>query len=314
MKIQIKDLQPNPYRDMNNYPMDEAKVKSLTESIQQTGFWDNILSRKHNGKFQIAYGHHRLAALREVFKPDDIVDIPVKELDDATMIKIMANENMDEWKTSPKVIDETVRVTKQFLEEHPEEIKKLSSYSRLTIVGADMISKFLGWGEWKITNSLERIKLIEDKIIDKEAIERLPTDYSARTFIKAVKKMELPLDKQGAAVDKILNTVRSERDIEDAVLGEKFTTPKKKQEYKSEKIIKYESYIAGIRNKADELFEDLKKLVKTEKELGDISENIYRKLLEMSLNTLSKQIEILIKKERNEKVEFTNANPASITG
>src|SRR3990167_2465851 len=114
MKVQIKNLEPNPYRDMNNYPMDEAKVKSLIESIRQTGFWDNILSRKHGNKYQIAYGHHRLAAIREVFKSIDFVDIPVKELDDATMIKIMANENMEAWTALPRVIDETVRVTKQF--------------------------------------------------------------------------------------------------------------------------------------------------------------------------------------------------------
>jgi phosphatidylserine/phosphatidylglycerophosphate/cardiolipin synthase-like enzyme len=43
------------------------------------------------------------------------------------MLKIMANENMDDWKLGPKVIDETVRVTKKFLEEHPEEMAKIKS-------------------------------------------------------------------------------------------------------------------------------------------------------------------------------------------
>jgi len=312
MKIQIKDLEPNPYRDMENYPIDKDKIQSLKDSIQQTGFWDNVLARKRNGKFQIAYGHHRLAAIREVFKPTDEVDIPVKELTDALMIQIMAKENDDNWKTNPKITDETVKVAKIFLEKHPEEAEKY--WSQKKIISIETISRFLNWPASRIAYSLDRFKLIEDKIINKEAIDRLPTDYSARTFIKAVKKMDLPLEKQGAAVDRILNTVRSERDIEDAVLGEKYATPKKKQEYKSEKIIKYESYVAGIRNKADELFEDLKQLIRTEKELGQIADNIYRKLLLMSLNTLSKQIEIIIKNRNDEKTEFTNTDPASITG
>jgi ParB-like chromosome segregation protein Spo0J len=68
----------------------------LVASIGQTGFWDNILARKKDDQIQIAYGHHRLAALRQCMKPNDTVDIPVKPLDDATMLKIMANENMDE--------------------------------------------------------------------------------------------------------------------------------------------------------------------------------------------------------------------------
>ena len=86
MKVQIKNLETNPYRDMENYPINEEKVQRLADSINQTGFWDNILARKQNGKIQIAYGHHRLVALRKVMKPTDEVDIPVKSLDEATMI------------------------------------------------------------------------------------------------------------------------------------------------------------------------------------------------------------------------------------
>ncbi len=33
----------------------------------------------------------------------------------------MANENMEEYRTGPAIIDETVRVAKKYLEEHPEE-------------------------------------------------------------------------------------------------------------------------------------------------------------------------------------------------
>jgi len=311
MKIQIKNLKPNPYRDIKNYPYNQEKIQSLKDSINQTGFWDNILARQVNGSIQIAYGHHRLEALRQILKPEDYIDIPVKELSDALMIKIMANENMDEWKVLPKVIDETVRVTKKFLESHPEESPL---HLRGGVVGFVNISKFLGWKEARVSFSLQRLNLIENGTIDKEAIEDLPTERAARDFVKAVKEIDLPLHKQRAAVEKILDGTRGEQAVKYAVLGEKFITPKKKREYHNEKIIKYESYVAGIRNKADELFEDLKQLVKTEKEIGEISENIYRKLLEMSLNTLSKQIELIIKKQDNEKSKFTNSNPTSITG
>lgn len=313
MKIKIKDLKPNPFRDTSNYPMNEEKVRMLAESIKQTGFWDNILARKQNGNFQIAYGHHRLAAIREIMKPTDEVDIPIKELSDALMIKIMANENMDEWKTTPQVIDETVRVTKRFLEEHPEEKKKILIHGKESITGAPVIAEFLGWKQSRVSFSLERLHLIEDKIIDAEAIKSLPTERSARDFVKAVKETNLPLNKQRAAVEKILDGNRGEQAVKDAVLGEKYTTPKKKQEYRSEKIIKYESYVAGIRNDVDGLFEELKELVKLEKEIGDIGNNVYRSLLMMSLSTLSKQIEIIIKNKDNDETKSSNANLRSTT-
>ena len=68
MKVKIKDLKPNPFRDMKNYPINQEKIQSLTNSINETGFWDNILARKNNGNIEIAYGHHRLVVLKKLFK------------------------------------------------------------------------------------------------------------------------------------------------------------------------------------------------------------------------------------------------------
>lgn len=57
------------------------KVNSLVKSIKQTGFWDNILARKNKaGKYEIAYGHHRLQALKKALGKSAVVDIPVKKM------------------------------------------------------------------------------------------------------------------------------------------------------------------------------------------------------------------------------------------
>ena len=114
MKIQIESLKPNPFRDLDKYKIDPYKVDALTTSIKETSFWDNILARPtNNGNYQIAYGHHRLLAIQKAGLSE--VDIPIRELDDATMIKIMANENMEQWGSNNAVIKESVRVAKEFL-------------------------------------------------------------------------------------------------------------------------------------------------------------------------------------------------------
>lgn len=199
MKVQIKDLQPNPYRNMAHYPIDEAKVGALVASIKQTGFWDNILARKEGAKVQIAYGHHRLAALRKAMKATDVVDIPVKELDDATMLKVMANENMDEWKTSPGVIDETVRAARDFLADHPEELKKLGQARDSLPAGGELVARFLGWDKRRVSYSLERLGLIDEGIVEPEAVRNLPTERAARDFVKAVKQFKPTKDQQKKA-------------------------------------------------------------------------------------------------------------------
>ena len=70
MKVRLKDLNPNPFRDIKNYPISEEKVQSLVNSIHQIGFWDNILARKTNGRIEIAYGHHRHLALQKHFNTE----------------------------------------------------------------------------------------------------------------------------------------------------------------------------------------------------------------------------------------------------
>lgn len=332
MKVQIKQLKPNPYRDMENYPINQDKIRSLINSIEQTGFWENILARNINGIIQIAYGHHRLAALKQVMHPDDYIDIPVKDLDDATMIQIMANENMDDWKTTPSVIFETVRVAHDFLtvelakyerwEDAPRSlIDSLSLDSRHKFedikskgVGQTTILKFLG-GNWKqhmIQEALKDLNLIKNDVLDRRVISDLPSMEHMKSFTKHVEKRNIPKEKQIEYAKEIKDQDISKREMDDFFVSKEFKQPQKKSEKQSEKIIKYESYVAGIRNKADELFGDLKELVKTENDLGEISENIYRKLLMMSLDTLSKQIQLVIKNKKDEKTESGNATIRSI--
>ena len=113
MRVLVENLVANPYRKIDRYPIRQDKVESLKSSINDTGFWDNILARDLNGEIQIAYGHHRLQAIRELGIKE--VDIPVKDLDDRTMIKIMANENMENWETNTSVINETMLTVYEFL-------------------------------------------------------------------------------------------------------------------------------------------------------------------------------------------------------
>jgi hypothetical protein len=148
------------------------------------GFWDNILARGFDGRVQIAYGHHRWEALKRVMDLTDWIDIPVKDLDDATMLKVMANENMESWALGPKVIDETVRVTKKFLEDHPEEVKKIAPAGATgKSLGRELIARFLGWNATRVSYSLERLFLIDEGILDKEAVESLPSDNAARDLV-----------------------------------------------------------------------------------------------------------------------------------
>lgn len=245
MKIAVKDLEPNPYRKEKNYPYDRAKVEALKTSIKEKTFWDNILVRKRGNKYQLAYGHHRWVALKELGIKE--IDIPVRDIDDATMVKIMAEENLN-WNTSPAVMTQTILAAKEFLEkviaDYPYRNKAPDFVSLLwaddiaykksrteKCIGEPILTKFLGgnWTGYKIGVALN---ILRDKDLDRSAVCSIPTIGQARVFQNVVKKHKIPKSTQKKLAKTIVKEGVGKRDIPDLVaeaapmpLGEK-TEPK----------------------------------------------------------------------------------------
>lgn len=136
MKVKLKNVMANPFRDMDRYPIHPQKILQLKASINSTGFWDNVVARQSpdtNGKIELAYGHHRWTALMEMANEGATIlidgkkkklsmstefDWIVRALDDEEMLKIMAHENLDEWGHDASIERETIRaVVKAFADD-----------------------------------------------------------------------------------------------------------------------------------------------------------------------------------------------------
>lgn len=224
MKIKVCKLKPNPYRNMAKYPIDREKIEALKTSIQETSFWDNIIARKKNGHYEIAYGHHRWLAIQELgFKE---VNIPVRSLSDAMMIKIMAEENLN-WATTPAVINETIRAAKAFLDTELHKYKTLKEMEMAPIyrrhlfanqkafanakrkdtdgVGWSTLLAFLGgnWKKWVIVEALAVLGSERQGKVDRKAVERIPNITKAREFHRCIKAYSTPKPKQAAVAEHI---------------------------------------------------------------------------------------------------------------
>lgn len=115
-KVAISQLRPNPFRELDDYPIDREKVDKLKESISETGFWGTIVARKKGNAYEIAFGHHRQVALVElqqegVIGKSEKVDIIVRDLTNEQMIQLMARENLEEWGTNAYIEAQTVEST-----------------------------------------------------------------------------------------------------------------------------------------------------------------------------------------------------------
>jgi hypothetical protein len=116
MRVELRALKPNPFRNFKVDPIDEQVVADLKDSIKDNpaGFWGGIVARRHNGEIQLAFGHHRVkAALAAGIREDDIK--VVSDISDSDMIRMYANENATQRGNSGTAIAGSVASAVHFI-------------------------------------------------------------------------------------------------------------------------------------------------------------------------------------------------------
>lgn len=250
-QVSIGKLKPNPFRHLEDYPIDKAKLEELERSFDQTGFWDNILARQNGSGFEIAYGHHRLTALRRKFGNRKKVGVIVRPLSDEDMIKIMAAENAEEYRTLAAVEQETIRAVVQALADGritippPPARSPFVYYAPSFIPGErlgddrppvpytrESIAKFLGWTTTEKDKARNKTRIVPSesctcafraleaiergvmKRSDFEGLTRVQADQSvtqAMAQFAAHQKQAAKLDKAASTHEKAGDTRKAER-------------------------------------------------------------------------------------------------------
>jgi len=191
IKVKLKDIHPNPYRDFERFPLDEEKVHKLTASIHKNGFFEGILARKKGDRIDLVYGHHRLAALTIATSPDHVVEIPVREdVSEAEMVQMMVAENDPAYNADVRTIDEGVKAAKEYLEKNRDELRKILESDGTEVkranIGYQAIVKFLKgtFNQTQVQDALWRLKLYK-KGIPMDIVYQFRTVASANNFMKA---------------------------------------------------------------------------------------------------------------------------------
>jgi hypothetical protein len=109
VKLKLKDIKPNPFRNLVRYPIPREKIDFFLRSYDRITFLENIVVRKSGKEWQMAFGHARNAALLEMYGPDKQFDFIVREFTDAQMIRCMADENVDMYSGRVQAFLESVR-------------------------------------------------------------------------------------------------------------------------------------------------------------------------------------------------------------
>lgn len=92
-QVPIDKIDPNPFRNIDDFPPDEEKIEELMRSIEDSDFWEGLQGREVNGRIQLAFGIHRFLAAKRL----GLTHLPilVREISDEMMLKLLANENLE---------------------------------------------------------------------------------------------------------------------------------------------------------------------------------------------------------------------------
>lgn len=185
-KVKVKDLLPNPFRNMDHYRIPEEKIEALIRSFKTSGVWPTVVARKAGNKIEKAFGHARTEAAKRLYGPNHEIEVVIMDLDDETMLRMMADENGELWGTDFLVDMETVEAV---INAHVAGKIKLESDGRKLAVihklradenySALGVAKFLGWlkpnGEVqeRVGVAVRGLELIKEGVLGIEEFEGL---------------------------------------------------------------------------------------------------------------------------------------------
>lgn len=111
--VPIGLIDPNPHRDLGNYPWMAKKLEQLQRSIKDVGFWAGVIARPKGRRYELAFGHHRI----EAAKQNHLKEVPVilDDLTDHQMLQYMGRENGEDYSADLLVMLNTWEGAVKFL-------------------------------------------------------------------------------------------------------------------------------------------------------------------------------------------------------
>lgn len=245
MQIPIANVEANPFRNFHIYPYDKEQLESLKGSIQELSLYQSLPARQWiigNTTHQIAAGHHRLEAMKQLGMTH--VELQVMNLSDDHMIQIMTTENaLQRGKNSAALMDSVAaimeRLSYYLLKYDWEEFQNvprnlgtflpfpnkaafsnnLTRVKNGTGIGREAIIKYAPAGALTTTEIDESIRTIKASGMDRQILLKIQQSIAFET-----KQEEEKLSAQKAEIEK--QRVAAERRAEAA----------RKQEIKAAKI------------------------------------------------------------------------------
>lgn len=210
IKIKLKDISKNPFRNLEINPIRKEKVERLEKEIADHGHERKLRVRKKGDEYQLVDGHHYLEAMKNLHGENHEIEVTAGDYSDRLMHLNLVGADDPIWNHSIQDIDERVFEARKELEgmkkENPNEFRdfaqslfsqgKENKKKERVGIGAPLISAFLKYPQKKVGFSLTRLNAIEEKIMNAHALYAFPNETSAMTFMQLARVQKIDLEEQ----------------------------------------------------------------------------------------------------------------------
>jgi hypothetical protein len=226
--IPIDQLLPNPKRNMNKSYFNEEIIIHLISSFQKKGIWGvGITARPKGKKYEIAFGHHRLEAMKRLGIKETLIDVR-DDLTDLDMATMMLDENGPDKEVRTSTVINSIGAVKEELESTLRNCETWEDYAKLQFsvklfennlgfirykkhnkrkIGADILTKYCG--KQYITNIRAYLILTENDKVDLEATELFIKPCHAVAFTKYIEEKNIPKEEQKPLAENIITKIES---------------------------------------------------------------------------------------------------------
>lgn len=115
IEVPMGKIDPNPWRKLDEFPLEPHRLDALDASIQKTGIWPRILARKVGDRYEQAFGHHQIELMRR--HGLKTCYLLVTEFSDGDMVQTLAHENGDPSTVSGSHVRNAVSAARDYLEQ-----------------------------------------------------------------------------------------------------------------------------------------------------------------------------------------------------
>jgi hypothetical protein len=225
--VKLKDLKPNPYKEkIQGGFIEQTVVEQIKESALKTSFWEQWVARENSkGDYELAFGHHRLAAAIELYGSNYEVSVQVEPYTDAQMLIALADENTGSEESVAAQVD-VIRLARSYLRNYPAACKQQVSDCRTPVQkhgheqecqhgSVRCLLAFLGEVNWSKTKIADLVRIADhlDNVLLKNVVN-WDDDPKRRGQVGVIAAVEISKLEKTAQKDVVAAITKGNRELQ----------------------------------------------------------------------------------------------------